>query len=416
MLPKFLVRMLKRGGYRNGFMQRFGCYDKETLERIGDGGKIWVHAVSVGEVYVALRFMEGIRAVEPDASFVLTTTTSTGHRIASKEIGDSDLLLYFPADFPFAVRRVVRRLRPRMLLLTENELWPNLLRCLKGDNVPVILINGRISDSSFKGYSKLQAITKRALQLVDLFLVQTSLDKERLCGLGAPAERIEVMGSAKYDVVKADPDSEKRARKLIESAGIGADDLVFLAGSTWPGEETILLGVYKRLKLEFANLKLVLVPRHAERRSEVEAEIAKLELKHTCRSELGKSSVELHDILLVDTTGELKDLYSVASVIFVGKSLCSTGGQNVIEPALPGKPIIVGPHLENFPDVAKDFTEAKAMVQVADAKELEEILKKMLESSTLREEYGDRARLLVPAKRGVVDASVKKILVVLNTK
>ena len=410
MMPKFISRMLKRGGYGAGFMQRFGVYDKETLVKIGDGGKLWIHAVSVGEVYIALRFMESIRAAESDVSFVLTTTTSTGHKIASKEIADEDVLLYFPADFPFAVRRVVRRLKPRALILTENELWPNLLRYVKKSEVPVILINGRISDSSFKGYSKLRLITHRALQFVDLFLVQTLLDKERLCNLGAPTERVEITGSAKYDVVKTDPDSEKRARETMESAGIAVEDLVLLGGSTWPGEEKVLLEIYKNLKPGLANLKLVLVPRHAERRAEVEADIKSLDLKHTRRSELGQKSVKLHDILLVDTTGELKDLYSVASVIFVGKSLCSTGGQNIIEPALPGKPIVVGPHLENFPDVAKDFTEANAMIQVADAKELEGALKKMLESSQLREEYGARARLLVPAKRGVVDASVKMIL------
>jgi 3-deoxy-D-manno-octulosonic-acid transferase len=256
----------------------------------------------------------------------------------------------------------------------------------------------------------LKAITNRALQFVDLFLVQTKLDQERLCGLGAPAERVIVMGSAKYDVVKADPDAEKRARGIMESAGFGIEDLILLGGSTWPGEERILLNIYKNLKPEITNLKLVLVPRHAERRTEVEVDIAGFGLKHTRRSELGNAGVELRDILLVDTTGELKDLYSVASVIFVGKSLCSTGGQNIIEPALPGKPIVVGPHLENFPDVAKDFIEAKAMIQVTDADELEVILKKMLESSRLRAEYGDRARFLIPEKCGVVDASVEKIL------
>lgn len=414
MLPKFIGRMLKRGGYRAGFMQRFGCYDKETLRHIGDGGRIWIHAVSVGEIYVALKFMAGIREVEPAAEFVLSTTTSTGHKIAAKEINESDILLYFPADFPFAVKRVIRRLRPQMLILTENELWPNLLRYAKKNNVPVVLINGRISDSSFKGYSKLRAVTRRALQLVDLFLVQTDLDQKRLCDLGALPERVKVMGSAKYDVVKIDPGSERRARKIMESAGISIDDLVLLCGSTWPGEEKVLLQIYKALKPEIANLKLVLVPRHAERRAEVEEDIEQLGLLHTRRSELGASDVKLQDILLVDTTGELKDLYSVATVIFVGKSLCSTGGQNIIEPALPGKPIVVGPHLENFPDVAKDFMEAEAMIQVADAEELGIILKKMLENKQLREEYGDRARLLVPSKCGVVDASVKEIFAILN--
>lgn len=410
LLPRFLARMCRRGGYCKGFMQRLGVYDHRTKARLADRQRIWIHAVSVGEIYVALGFIDGIRAVEPESKFVVTTTTSTGHRVAAKMLSDNDVLLYFPADVPFIVRRVLRLVRPRALLLTENELWPNLLRGARREGVPTVLINGRISCTSYRGYRKIKWFVSRALQLVDLFLVQSELDRSRLLELGADPDRVEVTGSAKYDVVKDDPEATAKARRILDMAGIAETDLVLVGGSTWPGEEKVLLEIYAELKLALPELKLVLVPRHAERRVEVEAELARQGLAHVRRSQLSAGTGGPRaDILLVDTTGELNSLYTIASVIFVGKSLTSSGGQNFMEPALPGKPIVVGPHLENFPNVAEDFRKAQAMVQVRDPAGLREALKMLLEDVELRETYGRRARELVERKRGVIAVSVKRI-------
>ncbi len=417
MLPKFIGRMLKRGGYAKGFMERFGVYNDGIISKLRDGNRIWVHAVSVGEMYIALRFIEEVRTKTPDRKFIITVTTSTGHKIAEKAKHPDDVLVYFPSDFPFAVKRVVRKLSPEMLVLVENELWPNLLRYVKRADIPVVLINGRISDSSFRGYSKLKFVTRRALPLVDLFFVQTEMDKLRLVELGAPVDKIMVMGSAKYDVVKEDTNAAERARVIMDKAGIDESNLVLLGGSTWPGEELALLEIFKDLKDSFPKLKLVLVPRHAERRAEVENDIRQVGLDYTLRSNLDVPDVNLSDILLVDTTGELRDLYYAATVIFVGKSLGNNvGGQNIIEPALAGKPIIAGPHLENFPDVAKDFLSAKALIQVRDAEELRNVLQEMFADKSKRDEYGSRARLLIPQKRGVLNKTVDKILSVFSLK
>ena len=409
LLPKFLLRMARRGGYRKGFMQRFGRYDPGLHARLAEGGRVWVHAVSVGEVYVAFCFMEEWRRQDPAARFILTTTTSTGHRVAGQKLGDDDILLYFPADLSIIVGRVLDLLKPRALVLTENELWPNLLRACRRRNIPAMMINGRISASSHRGYRKLRWFSRDALELVDLFLVQSSLDQSRLLDLGAQASRVQVVGSAKYDVVQEDPESASRARETLALAGVEPEDMVLLGGSTWPGEEGVLLDIFKTLKPQFASLKLVLVPRHAERRAEVEAEITRRGLRHRRRSELSAGGAG-EDVLLVDTTGELKDLYTAASLIFVGKSLLHTGGQNVIEPALPGKAIVVGPHLENFPDVAEDFLEANALLQVEDAEQLQGVIKDLLQDKVARDAYGARARALVLQRRGVVKTSVSRIL------
>ena len=408
LLPKFLLRMRRRGGYGKGFLQRFAVYGPEVRARLaGDRDRIWVHAVSVGEVYVGLRFIEELRAARPKAAFVLTTTTSTGRRVAEAGLAEDDVLLYFPSDCPGIVRRAFRRLRPRAILLVENELWPNLLREADRRKVPVFLVNGRISASSYRGYRKVRWMTRRALPLVRRFLVQSEEDAARLLDLGAPAERVQAVGSAKYDVVRDDPAAAAQAQAILRAAGLGEGDLLLVGGSTWPGEEAALLRVYRALKPRYPALRLVLVPRHVERRPEIEADIARQGLAHTRRSALDeRKAAGPVDILLVDTTGELRGLYTAATVIFVGKSLTQTGGQNIIEPALPGKPIVVGPHLENFPGVAEDFRQAGALIQVDDERGLREAVRDLLDNADKRAAYGDRARQLVERKRGAVAASV----------
>jgi len=411
LLPRYLLRMRRRGGYRRGFLQRFAIYGPAVRARLAEkGNRIWVHAVSVGEVYVGLRFIEALRRARPETAFILTTTTSTGHRVAAAGLAEDDVLLYFPSDVPGIVRRAVRQLRPRAVLLVENELWPNLLREADRRGIPVFLVNGRISAASYRGYRKVRWMTRRALPLVRRFLVQSEDDAARLRALGAPAERVRAVGSAKYDVVRDDPAGAARARAVLRNAGLGERDLLLVGGSTWPGEEAALLRVYRALKPHTPALRLVLVPRHVERRPEIEEEIARQGLAHSRRSALdARTEAGPVDILLVDTTGELRGLYTAATVIFVGKSLTQTGGQNIIEPALPGKPIIVGPHLENFPGVADDFRQADALVQVEDEDGLREAVRMLLDDPERRAAYGRRARELVERKRGVVAASVEML-------
>ncbi len=410
MLPKFIYRMLRRGGYARNFIQRLGFYSRSIRAKLAANRHIWIQAVSVGEVFVAFRFMEEIRRRNPNAHFVLSTNTSTGYSIARKKISDDDVLIYFPVDFPGVMRRILKRINPAALILVECELWPNLIRLAKKKGAPVVLVNGRISDHSYRGYRKVRIFTKRILAMVDMLYVQSQADAGRLISLGAPEQNVKVMGSAKYEVVGKDPAGEQKVASILKAAGMDANAPILLGGSTWPGEENALLSTYKALRSEFKNLQLVLAPRHAERAGEVIAEIESAGCRAVQRSKLDLAAARTwgpDDVLLVDSTGELKNFYPYAAVIFIGKSLSQHGGQNPIEPAVYGKPIIVGPNMENFPVVIDDFREAKALIQVADEKSLAETVRALLAAPELRKEYGSKAAALVEAKTGALAATVE---------
>lgn len=408
LLPRFISRMLRRGGYRRHFFQRFARYDDNTLSRLAGERRVWVHAVSVGEIFVALKLMREWRARRPDLRFVITTTTPTGHALAGRSIDPRDVLLYFPLDFPFVVRRALAAIRPRALVLVEVEIWPNLIRRAHDEAIPIALVNGRLSDRSFAGYRRLRLFTRGLLPLVDVFCVQTSVDAERLIALGAPRNRVTVLGSAKYDVAEIDREGASRARAALRAAGITEQHMILMGGSTWPGEERALLDVYKGLRTRHRNLVLVLAPRHAERADEVAAEIRDQGLSFARRSQLGSAPPPRQPppVFLLDTTGELKDFYACADLIFIGKSLTQRGGQNPIEAALYGKAIVCGPHMDNFRGVIDDFLEAAAIVQVPDLTHLRRVCGELLGNDERRLELGRRAAELVQAKRGAVRATV----------
>ena len=408
MMPRFIYRMARRGGYARHFLNRFGCYEPDLQEKLSGGGFIWIHAVSVGELYVALLFMDGLRARKPGVKFFVTTTTSTGYRIGVSRVKAPDVLAYFPVDFPPIVRHVLNQIRPSALITVENEMWPNLFRVAHGRGIPVYLLNGRISVRSHRRYRMVRVFTRRLLGYVTKFCVQGEGDRDRLVDIGADASRIHVVGTAKYDVAPSGSDGAGKARAVLASVGVGEDVQILLGGSTWAGEEAALLDVYARLRQRFPRLTLVLVPRHAERRADVVREIESRGLTYVLKTALreGSASATRPDVLVVDTTGELMSFYACADVIFVGKSLTQHGGQNVIEPAVYGKPIIVGPHLENFPVVSKDFAVAEAFVQVADVKGLEDAAARFLGDPALRAGYGSRAAQLVKDKAGAVQKSL----------
>ncbi|MEI6165800.1 MAG: 3-deoxy-D-manno-octulosonic acid transferase [bacterium] len=407
MLPYFLLRMCRRGGYAKGFMQRLAVYDAGLKARLSEHQRVWVHAVSVGETYVALRFMEEWRQVQPDIAFVMTVNTSTAHTLATKALNKADVLVYFPVDFPWVIRRVLNLLKPRMLVLTECEFWPNLIRMSQARRIPVMLINGRLSDRSFKGYHRYRWLFTPLLRMVDRLCVQGPQDQERYLALGAAPDRVQATGSAKYDVALKEPGKLETASAILASARMAAGDLILLGGSTWPGEEEVLLDYYVQAKSRYPGLKLVLVPRHAERRDEVVALIEKKGLQFVQRSKGGAAVTgEPPGVLLVDTTGELKHLYTVATVIFIGKSLTQHGGQNIIEPAVCGRPVVVGPNMENFADIVREFKAAEALIQVGTEAELKEKFDQLLADEGMRTTYGTRAAALVSKNRGSIKATV----------
>jgi len=413
-LPRFVYRMCRRGGYRKGILQRLAVYPADLRRRLAERPRIWIHAVSVGEVNVALRFMETLRDRRPGSAFVLTTTTSTGHGIAGEKLGDDDVLLYFPVDSPPIVAKVLAAIRPVAVLLTECELWPNLVRMAKARGIPVMLINGRISAASGRGYRALRCFFGPVLQMIDLLLVQSEKDRERLLAAGAPQAALHVMGSAKMDIPPpAASAAGTGAGELAARLWPDGERLVIVGGSTWEGEEEALLAVYRKVRSDFSNARLILVPRHAERRAAVEECIRRSGLTWVRKTVLdagGQPGDAEPDVLLLDTTGELGGFYACADIVFVGKSLTQRGGQNFIEPAALGKPVVVGPHLENFQVEAPLFEQAGAFLRVGDTAELERALRLLLEDAAKRSEYGQRALAVVESGRGAVSRSVDLVL------
>lgn len=407
MLPRFLARMVRRGGYWKNFEQRLARYGSDLQSRLAQIQPIWIHAVSVGELFVAFKMIEQWRARRPELRFVLSTTTSTGYALASRRIHPEDVLIYFPLDLPPIVNRALTAIRPRALILVEIELWPNLIRLAHGRAIPIALVNARLSDRSFKGYRLLRFFSRRLLPMIDLFCAQTRMDADRLIALGAPRHRIAVLGSAKYDVASVDPASGSRARQILARAGITENHMILLGGSTWPGEEDALLDVYKSLKTRHRNLVLVLAPRHVERAEDIIRAIRSHALSFVRRSQLeAEVSRGAPQVFLLDTTGELKDLYACADVIFIGKSLTQHGGQNPIEPAAFGKAILCGPNMENFRGVVEDFRQADAIVQVNDLQSLRRVCSELLSNPQRRRMLGERAARVVAEKRGAIDHTI----------
>ncbi|MEE9367437.1 MAG: 3-deoxy-D-manno-octulosonic acid transferase [Pontiella sp.] len=407
MLPKFISRMLKRGGYGQHFEQRVGHFGTQTKARIREHRRVWIHAVSVGEIYVALNFIKAYRASHPNARFSLSTTTSTAHTIGLKEIDDRDVLFYFPVDLPIIIKKVLRIINPVRIILVEGEFWPNLIRLADNQGIPISLVNGRMSESSFKGYRRLKALTADVLRRIDPICVQGEVDAQRMIGIGAPAAQVHRMGTVKFDVAERDPTGELVAQEVMKKIKIQNNAIVLLGGSTWPGEEAVLCELYKKLKVDHPNLFLVIVPRHVERADEVIQCLEGQQLSFVRRSQVEAfQGTEQPDVFFVDTTGELRNFYSMADIIFVGKSLTEHGGQNPIEPALYGKAVVVGPNMENFPAVMPKFLDKDAILQVPDVQSLEAGIVQLLSDTEACRALGRRAAEVVFENRGVIERTV----------
>lgn len=407
LLPGFLVRMLRRGGYAARMCDRFALYPDEVLAKFREGGFVWIHAVSVGEVQVAGQLMREWRKVEPAVKFAFSTTSSTGWKMAEKEISERDVLIYNPLDFPNFVKSALKTVRPRAVVLTESEIWPNFIWTARRYRIPVFLINARVSDRSAPRYKAARWFFGDVLSSFARIFAQSDLDATRLVAAGAPERIVEVTGSFKFDVAHR---NEAKERELRDWIGPGR---ILLGGSTWPGEDEALLRIYSDITKAqggVPQVKLVIAPRHFEKADAVEANIKSAGFSCVRRSRKDSSTPPLlHSptpVYLADTTGELMGLYGIADVVFVGKSLCAHGSQNMIEPCLCGKPTAVGPYTENFRPVMSDLLAADAIRQVKDEMELGEFVK-----SSFADDggLGARAAAAVERRKGVVPKCVEAI-------
>ena len=365
-LPGYFTKMIRRGGYREKFWERLGIYDHELRDCLSKQRSTWLHAVSVGEVNIALKLANALRTLEPDLHCVLTTTTTTGFSLARKSAMPWMKIMYTPLDYWPIMHRAFSVIRPVRILLIEAEVWPNLAVEAQRRRIPLVLVNARLSPRSERRYRRFRFFVAPIFRLLDLVCVPEGKDIERWTALGVPQDRINVTGSIKFD-----PDvqiqSAPVAASLWDALSIESPErLVLFGGSTHQGEEKILAEVFLRLRQQFPLLRLFIAPRHVERLQEIRADLAAFPLRVAFASESLQGRIADADCILLDTTGDLQHWYGIATVVFVGKSLTAHGGQNPVEPIFAGKPVVFGPHMENFASLAKRLVSSNGAIQVAD--------------------------------------------------
>lgn len=374
----------------------------------GEQSGIWIHAVSVGEVNAVRPLCRRLNA--RGFPILLSTTTSTGQAVARSSLGNLATIFYFPFDLRRVCRRYLKRLEPRAVLLAETELWPNFILECSDRKIPLMLINGRISDRSLIRYRRIRLILRPLLDRFDRLCMQSKQDKKRILELGAPAGRVNWVGNLKYDYPRSQvPELQPLKTAIRKALQLEREDrLLFLCGSTKPGEEEILLRVYSRLRREHS-IGLLIAPRHPHRAGEVRTLLEKEGIGVALRSELEQEGNGRRPLnaLILDTVGELASLYELADLVFMGGSLVPTGGQNVIEPAAFGRPILFGPHMTNFRQVADDFVAAYAALQVSGEEELFERLRDLAGDAHARHWLGRNARRVIRDNRGAVERTVE---------
>ena len=408
--PYHLVRGLFSENARKELAQRLGCFPDLSEKR-----PVWIHAASVGEVLASRSLIKKIKTVFPHDTLLLTTMTRTGQETAKKQVPEVDVVFFFPMDHPLILRKVMKRVQPRLLLIAETELWPNLLHASGKRGIPIVLFNGRISDRSIRRYLRLKFFFRNYLDSISLFLMQTEKDQARIIEIGAPPAKTRVMGNIKYDQTPPEFAGDIAA-EMAKALGLRGEESVFIAGSTRPGEEEILLPLFKALREEIPQLLLLLAPRHLDRLEEVEKILRRETVSWVRRTSLpisqdpsDRSPQNIPDIILLDTMGELVKLYSLATLVFVGGSLVPLGGQNPLEPLLFKKCVLFGPHMFNFAEIARFLTEAQGAVQVKDSEDLKAQIKRLLQDDHARREIGERGYALLQKHRGATERIFQEI-------
>jgi 3-deoxy-D-manno-octulosonic-acid transferase len=415
-LPGYFVKMIRRGGYREKFGQRLGICDDELRARLSKQKSTWLHAVSVGEVNIALKLANALRVLEPDLHCVLTTTTTTGFALANKNAPPWIEVMYTPLDYWPIMRRAFSAIRPTRVLLVEAEVWPNLVAFAHECRIPAILVNARLSLRSERRFRRFRFFVAPTFRLLDLVCAQEPEDVDRWAALGVARNRIRAVGSIKYD-----PDGHERgleAQEDVQQIGFNHPDRerpVLFGGSTHRGEEEILARLFLRLRQQFPSLRLFIAPRHVERLREIRWQLDALPLRVALASEVASDRESDADCIVLDTTGELQRWYAIATVVFIGKSLTAHGGQNPVEPIIAGKPVVFGPHMENFATLAKALVLKKGAIQVADMDSLEQAIVALLGDNEARQHLVQRAREVLSEHQGAT-ARTAALIHELNSK
>lgn len=422
-LPGYLMKMVRRGGYRKKFGQRLGIYDRELRARLSQRGRkrpTWLHAVSVGEVIIALKLAQQLRTLEPDVPCVLTTTTTTGFALANKNAPPWIEVMYTPLDFWPVMRRAFSTIRPAKIVLVEAEIWPNLAAKAHAQRIPLVLVNARLSPQSEGRFRQFRFFVAPTFRLLDLICVQERDDVERWTALGVERSSIEYTGSIKYDPTGLDEEGGEFVAAFVRDIvpGLNPERPVLFGGSTHRGEEEILAKIFARLRQKFPSLCLFIAPRHVERAREIRAQLEALPLQVRLASEAANHSKAEADCVLLDTTGDLRRWYSIATVVFIGKSMTAHGGQNPVEPIIARRPVVFGPHMENFVTLAGTLVSKEGAIQVHDVESLERTIENLLGDTEARQRLVRNAREVLDQHRGasaraaalIVDLHLQQIL------
>ncbi|MDQ6624967.1 MAG: hypothetical protein M3Y69_02335 [Verrucomicrobiota bacterium] len=413
-LPAYLLKMRRRGNYRRNFAQRFGIYSPDVAARLARPSATWIHAVSVGEVAIALKLAAKMHQLDPAFRCVLTTTTTTGYAVAERDAPEWLQVLYNPLDFLPVVRRAFSVIRPTRIILVEAEIWPNLAAEARRRAIPLALVNARLSPRSERRFRRFRALVAPTFRCLDLVCVQETADIDRWQALGVDRARIRHVGSIKYDPVEVAPTSTAPT-EFLERLGLPSDAPILFGGSTHAGEERILAEALVQLRGESPSLALIIAPRHVERVAAIRQILEQLGLVVAQRTETAMPGARPVDCLLLDSTGELRDWYAAATVVFIGKSLTANGGQNPVEAILAGKPVIFGAHMENFAVLASALVAERGAVQVRDAAGLQTAAAELLRQPADRAGLVANAQRVIDTHRGATARTAELLLHLAST-
>ncbi|MGB8507252.1 MAG: 3-deoxy-D-manno-octulosonic acid transferase [Pyrinomonadaceae bacterium] len=412
LLPRFILDALRHGKYAAGFRERTGTLP--SFERRGRP-VVWLHCVSVGETQAARPLARAVLEAYPSHALVVSTTTMTGQRIAREAFGSSAaLVFYFPFDWAWSVRRALRTIQPSLALVMETELWPRFMRECRERGVPIALVNGRISEKSFRRYSRIKFFMKRVVGDLALALMQTDADAARLLALGLAPERVKVSGNVKFDYEER-AGQQALTNDLRSRFHFASKRPLIIAASTHAPEERVVLEAYKLVTPSTTRPRLLIAPRHPERFAEVASLLASSGLTWTRRNDSPRVDDQTCDVILLDSIGELSGAYPLAEIVFVGGSIASIGGHNVLEPATAARCIVTGAHTSNFGEIVRTFLEQSALVQLpaveADAapEVLSRVLSDLLADDDTRRRMGLNARATLDQNRGATSRTVRML-------
>jgi len=412
LLPRFAVDAVRAGKYVTGLRERLG---RVPLQHDRERPLLWLHCVSVGETEAAKPLVKALSEQFPLHRLAVSTTTVTGQQVAKRAFKDAATIFYFPLDLNWIVRRVLRTLRPSAVLIMETELWPNLLRECHRRSIPVALLNGRISQNSFRRYRWIRRFMRSVLSNLSIAIMQSQADAERIRELGMPTDRLLTHGNIKFDGVELSETDAALAESFRDRFALSSDQNIIVAASTHDPEETIAIEAFRGLMDSKNAVRLIIAPRHPERFAEIAKQLDASGLKWSRRSAPESDADRFANIILLDSIGELRAVYALADVAFVGGSIAQRGGHNVLEPASQGVCTVTGPHMNNFTAITNALLVEDAMVQLPEvpireaARAMSSTLRDLLESRDRRQQIGARARAVCDRNRGATEKTVQTI-------